>query len=615
MAACQQFRTWITQNVLIPVTEFITQAQEKCEEVRQWIEEQVSRPVEQWVSQQETRCRELPWWNPLRWFCEIVTILVKVVVWVTITSGKWMITVTCQTITIIVGIIVTFVLRVTAWLFSFVVCLFTDMLEALKSFRDLWVIILDTIGSILNFVQTLLDDVDGILGDLEEIIDSLATSLGWLGVVLGIVKGIIRLVRDVVSVVKDIVGAVKDIALGVFGLSLCRILRGLTNLGTSLGRIVLATGFSPIALLLGSLPLAGSLLGARVIGYLVAGIRDTMDLHQLERIITAAINNTLGAGSVRATRALETIGIGAYPMGLPFHADARRLFLSSNNRELDLRELHSSGVINLYALAGYFSDCRGVINEPEGEVVYAGTDLHVSYADLVTFLQNGPGSVPEFHVFSITRAKFRSHLEIARRKAAVLGIQLFFQRIGTLQAMSLRHIPLDVDEVTPPGDVVQQQLFQRMGRTGVNDNLSRVPIISHFHYVSRDVRGTLKELFGLASLLRPSCHKEREVIISSGVTYRNRSPDWAFRWVLAHELGHYWGLNHRWNIDFDYCRDEDQDRSLDEIMYAPSTGIGLTITALLEYLFLGGEPRFTLGDARTVWKWITKDGAASLLPR
>lgn len=614
MAACQEVRTWITQNVLVPVTQFITQAQEKCEEVRQWIEEQISRPVEQWISQQERRCRELPWWNPLRWFCEIVTIVVKVVVWVVVTVGKWVVTIVCQIVTIIIGIAVTLVLRVIAWVVTFFVCLFTDPLDALKSFRDLWAIVLDTGEDILDFVQVILDDVDGILGDVERLIDSLASSLGWLGVILGIVKGVIHLVRDLINIVKDLVGAVKDIVLGVLGLNLCRIVRGFTNFGASLGRVLLDTGFAPVALLFDAFPVAAVLQAARGVGYAVGGVRDSVNLLQLERVITSAVNNAFGADQPRVSRALAVVGIGAHPMGLPFRVDARRLFLSSNNGEPNLRDLHNSGVINLYALAGYFSDCKDNINNPDGEVVYAGTDLHVSYADLVTFLQSGPGSVPEFHVFPITRAKLRMHLETARRKAAALGVQLFFPTLGTLQATSTQHVPLNADEVAPPGDAIQQQLFQRVGRTGVNDNLSLIPALSHFHYVPHIVEGKQKELFGLASLFRPSCHRDSNVRTSSGVTYRNRTPDWAFRWVLVHELGHYWGLNHRWNTALDYCRDEDQDRSLDELMYAPSTQVGLTVTAALEYLLLGGEPRFTLDDARTVWKWITTDGASSLLP-
>lgn len=581
---CRQVRQWITRNVLVPVTQFLTEARETCDEVRQWVEEQVQQPVEQWISEQEQRCRNWPW--PLNWLCEVVTILVKVIVWVVVTVGKWVVTIVCQIVTIVVGIIVTFVLRVIGWFVTFVVCLFTDPLEALKSFRDLWGIVVDTVGQIFDFVDVLLGDVVGILTDVENLIDSLASSLGWLGVVLGILKGLIQLIREWVSIIRDAVKSVKEIVTGILGLNLCKILRGGANLGAAAGRGLLATGF-------------GLLLPVRVVGAVVGGVRDEVHQHELEVVIQNAVNNAFGAGSARAQRAFDAIGFTVRPMGLIFRADARRMFLDSDAATPDVRALHNSGVINLWALAGHLSDCGGLINEPDGQVVYAGTDLQVSYADIETYLAEGPGSVPRFHVFAISRKKFRDHLEVANRRAAALGVRLFFRKIGQIAATSADHVPLNCSDVTPPGDAVQQAIFQTMGRTGISDDLSRIPTVSHFHYVTRPSTGS--EPFGLASWWRPSINNAGR----SGVTYRNRTPDWAFRFVLAHELGHYWGLNH--------SDRSGNPRSLDQIMYAPSTGTGIDLNAVAEYLLLNGEPRFTLDDARTAWDWITGDGA-SLLP-
>lgn len=623
MTACREVRKWITENVLVPVTQFITEAKEKCEEVGQWVDEQVSQPVERWISQQEERCRELPWWNPLRWFCEIVTIVVKVVEWVVVTVTKWVVTLVCQIVTTIIGIIVTFVLRVVSWLVTFVVCLVTDPVEALKSVRDLWAIVVETIEDILEFVETLLGDVLGILDDVNHLLDSVSSSAGWLGVVVGPVKGVKDLVHNLVEDLRDLVGSLKDVVVGILGLNLCRILRGGTDLVTVGGRVLLDTGFAPVAALAG--PGAVAVAGvARVAGAAVAGTRDTVEMLRLEEVIASAINSAFGARSERATRSLRRVGIGAGTMGLPFRADARRLFLGSRNTTLNPRDLHQQHLINLHALAGHLSDCGGLINEPDGEVVYAGTDLRVSYADLQDFLNDGPAAAPEFQVFPISRAKFRMHLTEARRKATALGVRLNWGHVGELEAISPGEVPLNAleegahtaqDEV--PGDVAQKELFRRMGRTGQGDDLAILPTVSHFHYVLKkttDKNGntTLNELFGLTSWFRPAktwrcVKKEVEPAFGpSGVTYRNRTPDWVFRWVLVHEMGHYWGLDHS-NRD---CG----DRSLDEIMYAPSTGIGLSGSAVYEYLLGGGEARFTLDDARSTWDWIAGPAAGSLLP-
>ncbi len=599
MGACREVRNWITENILVPVTQFITEAKKKCDEIGQWVDEQVSQPVDRWISQQEERCRELPWWNPLRWFCEIVTIVVKVVVWVVVTVTKWVVTLVCQIVTTVIGIIVTFVLRVVAWLVTFVVCLFTDPVEAFKSFRDLWSILVETVEDIFEFVETLLGDVLGILDDINHLLDAVSSSSSWLGVALGPIKGIKDLVHNLVEDIRDLVGAVRDVITGILGLNLCRIIRGGTDLGTLLGRGMLDTGLVPVAALAGPVGI-GVAGGARVVGAAVAGTRDTIDMLLLEEVITTAVNGAFGAGSERALRSLRRVGIGATTMGLPFRADARRLFLASRSTTLSPRDLHQRGIINLHALAGHFSDCVDLINEPDGEVVYVGTDLRVSYADLQDYLEIGPAAVPEFQVFPISRAKLEMHLRESQRKATALGVHLTWGSIGELEATSPAELPLNSTDEDPPGDAVQQDLFRRMGRAGVNDDLAVLPSVSHFHYVLR--RANNSEPFGLTSWFRPSLND----IGPSGVTYRNRTPDWVFRWVLVHEMGHYWGLNH--------TNRSGNDRSLDEIMYAPSTGFRLSGSAVYEFLLGGGEPRFTLDDGRSVWDWITTEGAASLLP-
>lgn len=580
--ACTEVRSWITSNVLVPVTQFITEAREKCEEVRQWVEEQVEQPVEQWVSREEERCKELPWWNPVRWFCEIVAVLVKVIVWVLVTVGKWVVTILCQIVTVVIGIVVTFVLRVLAWLVTFLVCLFTDPLEALKSFRDLWDIVLGTVGEVFGFVDLLLADVIDILTDVEDLIDSLANSLGWLGVLLGIVKGLIGIIREWVSIIRDVVRGIGDLVLGLLNGNLCRALRGITDILVGTGRAILGTGF-------------GYFFWVRVAGAAVGGLRDQADQLQLADVIRNAINNAFGAGSERATRSLEKVGVN-WRGALAFTADARRMFVSSEG-DFNAKRLHDDGVIDIYALAGKWSGCGKLWNVPEGEVVYSGTNLPVSYADLETYLRDGPGSVPPFQVFAISLAKFRGHLEATDRKASVLGLRLFFPTIDEIQATAPDHIPLASNlEI---GDVVQQALFGTLGRTGVNDDLSVVPSISHFGYVPH---ADGKQLFGLTSWWRPSIGDPGR----SGVTYRNLTPDWVFRFVLAHEIGHYWGLDHD-----DRSGNE---RALDQIMYSPRSGVQVDLWTVAEYLLLTGEPRFTLDDARTTWEWITGDGAASLLP-
>jgi hypothetical protein len=611
VAACQDVQMWMTRNILVPVSKAITDARQSCQEVGRWVDEQVTRPVESWISRTERRCRDWPW--PLSWICQAVVLVIKVVEWVVETVAKWVVTIVCQVVTFVIGWIVELVVRVIAWVVTFVVCLVTDFVGALKSIYDLWNILIDAVSDIIDFVGVVLDDVRGILDDFDRLIDSLASSLGWLGVVLGIIKGVINLAKKLVDIVKDVVKAAGDIVVGILTLNPCAILRGLADLGTSIGRVVVE-GAAPIVgagvgVVAGGVPgaIAGAGLGAaaKAVGVFASGIRDSVVLRQLEDIATNAINLAFGAGSARATRAITSLNMRSRLFGIPFMPDARRMFLSSNSRVINLVTLHNSGAINLHGLAGYIGSCSKLFNEVDSEVVYAGTNLRVSYSDIDTFLMSGPGSVPEFRVYPIKKTKFLDHLKLAQRKARFLGAQLNMPIIGEFECTVPVWFPMEnALGVSATQRGLLSSVFGRIA--AVTENLSALPAVSHFHYMPNAAG---KEFFGLTSWMRPSgtvavpAGDRESIAMESGVTYRNLSPDYVFRFVLIHEIGHYLGLDH-----------EDGTRWLDEIMYSVASGGSVSASGIAEYLALGGEPRFTLGDANAAWRWFTGDGATALFP-
>lgn len=585
--ACRTVTQWLTSNILVPVTQFLTAAREACEEVGRWVEENVERPIEQTVAEVQETCNGWPW--PLNWVCSLVTLIVTIIVWIVVTVVKWVVVIACQIVTHIIGIIVTFVLQVVSWVISFVVCLFTDPGAAFASFRDLWTIILDTIGRVFDLVDALVADIEGILTDVEELFDSIATVFGWLGVILGIIKGILGWVREIVSAIRDVFRGIKDLYLGLLSGNLCRIIRGVLDAVSGVVRALfsLGFGFGPWAII-------------RVAGAAIGGIRDAVEQHQLEDMIRARLASVFSTEPARVHRAIKAIGLDVRPMGLRFDIDARRMFIDSDSATLSAKSLHDAGTINLWRLAGYWSDCGKLNNEPDAEVVYAGTDVRVTARDIETYLASGPGSVPRFRIYAITRAKFRTHLEMAQRKMQFLGVRLLYV-LGEVEATLSDHVPLNVhagDATTPADDRAQQALFTAMtGRDASGLGLATIPAVSHFHYI----RFGGREPFGLASWFRP----DRNQAFVSGVTYRNLTPDWGLRFVLAHELGHYLGLDHR-----NRARDE---RGLDEIMYSPDSGVRINWTTPFEYLLMSGEPRFTADDALTTWEWITSPVVRDIL--
>lgn len=582
MAACQTVQKVMTENVLVPVEEVITEAKEVCEKIDEWFEEQVEQPVHKQSSHAQEQCSDWPW--PVDWLCKTVMVIVTIIVWVFVTVGKWVAKIICQTVTFVVGTIVSFAMKVVSWLVSFVVCLFTDIDAAVKSFRDLWTILLDAAGASLDFADTLLADVEGILTDVENLIDTLANAAGWPGLPLGLLKGAIQLARLLTGAGRDALGGAKDLSLGILSGNSCRIFRGLAEIGVAAGR--------------------GIIGGGLVLGTPIGGLRDEYDQKILEETIRVSLDAAFGDDRDRIRRSIEKIGLRVRPMGLPFNVRMKRMFLDSENPRLNPKTLHDAAVIDLYRLAGHRSDCRNKFNEPDAEVVYRGTEMRVTYADLDAYLEGGPGTVTPFRVYPITRAKLRMHTDIAKRKMQSLGILLSFD-FGEVEAFSTDHLPFNVHEAEdniPREDKAQQELFTSIdGRDASGNGLAEIPAVSHFHYiVFKD-----EELFGFTTWFRPSSDPEKDDRRVSGVTHRNRAPDWGFRFVPTHELGHYLGLSHD-NIN-------GEERGLDEIMYTPKSDVKITASTVLEYMFLSGEPRFTSNDARVVWRWITSPVVRDIL--
>ena len=69
-----------------------------CKNIQETFETKVWEPVDDWVKRTEERCEEYDWWNPIGWFCWLVTIVVKVVRWVARTIVNVVFRTVCEVI-------------------------------------------------------------------------------------------------------------------------------------------------------------------------------------------------------------------------------------------------------------------------------------------------------------------------------------------------------------------------------------------------------------------------------------------------------------------------------------------------------------------------------------
>ena len=567
--ACRTVSTWVVENVLVPVARFITRAEETCQEVKERIEERVEKPVEEWVEREERKCkrRKCKRWCACcnKWLCWIATVVVRVVTWVVVTVVKWVTHLVCKVVVVVVGTVVALVLKVITRLVTFVVCLFTDPAKALSAIWDLFNDVVDAVEDLLDLVLGIVDDIGKILGDVRDVIGGLGRSFcifgdamcSIFGAIFGFFAGLLTWLIDVVDWIHDTLAGVVDLLMGILSLDWCRIQK-------ALGILNVVRVITSVTRLLGMA--------------FYVGPKAEINREHLRRQIDAVLSETFADDETRLERSRARVGIDGRLDGVPMTILPYRMAIRSSEF---LRDLHREHVLDLYAVAGRFTGCRGKAawKQFEGEVVYTGTSARVSKTDLDDFVRSGPEAVPSFTVYPIKTEPFRRRLELCERKGHQVGIDFSFDRTADVVITEPRFVPLQADEAD---GAAQLDLLGDVGRTGTDD-LSDIPLIAIFGYKNAD-------LHGLASSFRSSA--TADVGPPSGTTFRDRFPELVFQFVPIHEVGHYLGLDHGGHTH------------PGEIMWKPALGTEWGPT-LLNYLLTTGEANFTDADIDDVWDWIT----------
>jgi hypothetical protein len=79
-----------------------------CRNVQDWVEEKIGKPVESWVNKEERRCKQQAcnWWCLCcnKWFCWLVTVVVKVITRIIVTVGKWVTRAVCEVVSLALDI-------------------------------------------------------------------------------------------------------------------------------------------------------------------------------------------------------------------------------------------------------------------------------------------------------------------------------------------------------------------------------------------------------------------------------------------------------------------------------------------------------------------------------
>ena len=460
-----------------------------CTKVTEWIEEKVSKPVEEWEERQEKKCKKRKWYDPRKWLCWFVTILVKVIRWVVVTVVKAVVTIVCRVVALVINIIV-------------------DLLQGL-----------------------------------------------WL---LG--KALVLWDK-------------------------CILQEALSELGNVLGHVLTSVGY-----------------------VLINPIVDQINRYRLKNYVREQIETLFADRPEHITALKDAFHLEHGTFGYRVTCSVWRMFVDSQ-ANLDpprfpgmpnLFGLHNAGLIDLYELAGFKPGCAFTTKEgwyrprPQtatfpfatGGGFGEPTPPALEEDDLDKYIDSNGAEGPHFHIYSMSNADLDKKLSTASVKGRTLGLILDFNQ-QNLQVFDERYIKFTVG-------IQPQLLKQELGRIDEDDNragafndLCNPVAVGVFGFSDRIKRGQ-------STTLVPTtvCPKNNlSDMDTSGVTFVDDIPDELRKYVLVHELGHYYGLCH---VD-----------GFDRIMVSgdKTQGKKLTWGAIPNTLIHGG-PRFTFSEAKQVWDYI-----------
>ena len=457
MSACTEVRKWITENITVPVERWVERAEETCEEVSRWVEREIREPIETRRERTERRCREqdCDWWCACcnKWFCWLETIVEIVVEWVVRVVGEWLVETVCKIVVKLIKIVVEVVVTVGKFIVVGVTCLFTDWQGLLDSVIDLWYDLINIVEDVLDLVDYVLGQVVDLLDITKDMLDKLADHFGWLGWIFGIIAGVLDGIRRIIEGVRQIVVGIIQAVIDILRLDFCAFVEDLAYGLSGLGNVI--TG----------------VLGAVLVG--AGGIRDWAKHNEVRDAIRSVLEANFSGDEleqIKAGIALESSTYGAPWTILPFRLQIR------SRGALDLRALHEEGLLDLYGAAGYGPTCRRkFFNHGQLDVVYEGTSRAVAYSDIRLFLAGE--EVPSFVVISVKRAVFDKQMKMARKKARQLGLK--FEWDGyELFTISRREQFLLPDL----GDDTAAAIVSDVMGGGAPANYCRLPMICVFGY-------------------------------------------------------------------------------------------------------------------------------------
>jgi hypothetical protein len=356
--------------------------------------------------------------------------------------------------------------------------------------------------------------------------------------------------------------------------------------------------------------LANSIFGALLLfGHvLIRPLTDRVQRYRLRGYVGEQIDQRFG-GQPDVGQALKDLfGVDYGTFGYRLECRVYRMYvdsLTSTERYPDvpnLYGLHHDGLINLYELAGFDRDCslfseKGWYRPRPQTATYPfaaggggfGEPIPptLSRDQLKAYIDSGGTAGPHFRIYAISPPNLTPRLDAMEEKGRQIGL-ILRPATDEIEVLHERYIHYSIG-------VQHRFLTEELGRTAETPQTAAAafrelcsPVaVAVFGFSDRTERGQTTNLVGTSHCGTRNLPDGQ----TSGVSFIDDIPDEIRKYVLIHELGHYFGLCHA--------------DGFDRIMTTAKEGQASPWTkGALPYTFWHGGPRFTLGEGKQVWNFV-----------
>jgi hypothetical protein len=396
-------------------------------------------------------------------------------------------------------------------------------------------------------------------------------------VVNWVVTTVCELVADVIDLVVSIVVGIFNIIVGIFTWDWGRVWDAIVDIFAA------------------AVALIWDIVRTVTLGSLVGAFWDRASQWRLRNYVEGLIDGNRRFSDDERTRIKRALGItGGDGFGFRLKYTAFRGFVTSAQNQgegtpPDLvvwnNDPNEATRVDLKILAGEESTTFFQRGRPD---VDGDLDVDDYLAD--------PASHPTFKIFAMSEGVLDDKLGAAKTVATQLGLRLKFeaQDVQLRKPSHVRMGPSDAAISAMLRDAPFSRVLGAADPAGAQRDLCAPITIASFLYTDNSFNGYSAALAGHPCVDGGS----RTGSDLTGCNFRDRLPDFAFRYVPIHEIGHTFGLCHV--------------NGLDRIMVSTKEK-GILSWGLIPNYWLHGSPIFVYDEATSAWDYIIKTFSAECL--